>query len=184
MVFKVRNYLTLTNDLIQHTSEYISQLLDRYGYQSELTPATYNFDPEIAQKTCAKSGCHQEAFKQFRTTLMGTNFRQRTMRTWMDPYGPHNCGPSFADLPPAEILKYSGFDYRNTDRIRQDLNVPFTQQQARDKQRICNTCHSGCLDCHYTPQKGKPHEFSKTLLHLVCLNFILPFLALILLPCD
>ena len=93
-------------------------------------PETYNFDPELAQKTCAKSGCHQEAFKQFRTTLMGTNSRQRAMRTWMDPYGPHNCGPSFADLPPTEILKASGFDYRNTEKIRQDLNVSFTNQQA------------------------------------------------------
>ena len=139
----------------------------RYPYEvrtllwNDRNPESYNFDPELAQKTCAKSGCHPEAFKQFRTTQMGTNFRQRTMKTWMDPYGPHNCGPSFADLPPAEILKASGFDYRNTDRILQDLNVPFTRQQARDKQRICNTCHTGCLDCHYTPQNGKPHEFTK-----------------------
>jgi hypothetical protein len=139
----------------------------RYPYEvrtllwSDRNPETYNFDPELAQKTCAKSGCHQEEFKQFRTTLMGANFRQRTMRTWMDPYGPHNCGPSFADLPPEKILKASGFDYRNTKRIRQDLNVPFTRKQARDKQRICNTCHAGCLDCHFTPQKGKPHEFTK-----------------------
>jgi len=92
---------------------------------------------------------------------MGTNFRQRTMKTWMDPYGPHNCGPSFSDLPPTKNLKASGFDYRNTDKIRQNLNVSFTRQQARDKQRICNTCHTGCLDCHYAPQKGKPHEFTK-----------------------
>ena len=139
----------------------------RYPYEvrtilwNDRNPETYNFDPELSQKTCAKSCCHPEELKQFSTTLMATNFRQRTMKTWMDPYGPHNCGPSFADLPPTEILKAAGFDYRNTDRIRQDLNVPFTQQQARDKQRICNTCHTGCLDCHYTPQKGKPHEFTK-----------------------
>jgi hypothetical protein len=142
---------------------------DRYRYPYEVrtllwsdrNPETYNFDSKLARKTCAKSGCHPEAFKQFSTTPMGTNFRQRTMKTWIDPYGPHNCGPSFADLPPSEILKASGFDYRNTDRIRQNLNVSFTVQQARDKQRICNTCHTGCLDCHFTPQKGKPHEFIK-----------------------
>ncbi|MEJ2657685.1 MAG: cytochrome c3 family protein [Desulfobacterales bacterium] len=140
----------------------------RYPYEvrtllwNDRNPKTYNFDPKLAQKTCAKSGCHTEAFKQFRTTLMGANFRQRTMRTWTVPYGPHNCGPSFADLPPEEILKASGFDYQNTDGIRQDLNVSFTRQQARDKQKICNTCHTGCLDCHFTPQRGKPHEFTKT----------------------
>lgn len=140
----------------------------RYPYEvrtilwNDRNPETYNFDPELAQKTCAKSECHQEAFKQFRTTLMGTNFRQRTMKTWTDPYGPHNCGPSFADLPPSDILTDTGFDYRNTEKIRQDLNVSFTNQQARDKQRICNTCHAGCLDCHFTPQKERPHEFTKT----------------------
>ena len=139
----------------------------RYPYEvrtilwHDRNPETYNFDPDLAQKTCAKSSCHPDMLKQFKTTTMAANFRQRTMKTWMDPYGPHNCGPSFADLPPAEILNASGFDYQNTDRIRQDLNLPFTRQQARDKQRICNTCHAGCLDCHYTPQNGKPHEFKK-----------------------
>jgi hypothetical protein len=139
----------------------------RYPYEvrtllwHDRNPETYNFDPKLAEITCAKSGCHPEAFKQFRTTPMGTNFRQRTMKTWKDPYGPQNCGPSFADLPPAEILEACGFDYRNTERIRQDLNVPFTRQQAKDKQKICNTCHTGCLDCHYTPRKGKPHELTQ-----------------------
>ena len=38
--------LSLTNDLIQRTCEFIVDLLDRYGYKSELTPATYNFDPD------------------------------------------------------------------------------------------------------------------------------------------
>ena len=93
---------------------------------------------------------------------MATNLRQRTMKTWMDPYGPHNCGPSFADLPPREILQASGFDYQNTEKIRQNLNIPFTRKQAEDKQRICNTCHAGCLDCHFAPQADQSHRFSKT----------------------
>lgn len=38
--------LSLTNDLLQRISETIRRLLDRCGYQSELTPATYNFDPK------------------------------------------------------------------------------------------------------------------------------------------
>jgi hypothetical protein len=140
----------------------------RYPYEvrtilwHDRNPQTYNFDPKLAQKTCGKSGCHPEQLQQFNTTIMAGNFRQRTMRTWLDPYGPHNCGPSFADLPPPEILKAAGFDYRNTDRIRQDLNLPFTRQQARDKQKICNTCHAGCLDCHFTPQADQPHRFAKT----------------------
>lgn len=68
-------------------------------------PESFNFDPEIIKKTCGKRGCHAEELKQFRTTIMGVNFRQRTMISWLEPYGPHNCGPSFADVPPEEILK-------------------------------------------------------------------------------
>jgi hypothetical protein len=51
---------------------------------------TFNFDPEIAKKTCGKSNCHPDQLKQFNTTIMATNFRQRTMRTWLEPYGPQN----------------------------------------------------------------------------------------------
>ena len=51
---------------------------------------TFNFDPEIAKRTCGKSNCHPEQLKQFKTTIMATNFRQRTMRTWVEPYGPQN----------------------------------------------------------------------------------------------
>ena len=51
---------------------------------------SFNFDPEIAKKTCGKSNCHPDQLKQFNTTIMATNFRQRTMRTWLEPYGPQN----------------------------------------------------------------------------------------------
>jgi hypothetical protein len=51
---------------------------------------TFNFDPDIAGKTCGKSNCHPEELRQFSTTIMGTNFRQRTMMTWLKPYGPQN----------------------------------------------------------------------------------------------
>ncbi|MGO9378788.1 MAG: hypothetical protein ACLP29_09590 [Dissulfurispiraceae bacterium] len=51
---------------------------------------TFNFDPEIARKTCGKPNCHPDQLKQFNTTIMATNFRQRTMRTWLEPYGPQN----------------------------------------------------------------------------------------------
>jgi epoxyqueuosine reductase QueG len=38
--------LSLTNDLIERISEFIRHRLEQDGYQSELTPATYNFDPD------------------------------------------------------------------------------------------------------------------------------------------
>ncbi len=124
---------------------------------------TFNFDPEIAKKTCSKSNCHPQELKQFKKSIMGRNYRQRYMKTWTKPYGPHNCGPSFADLPPIEELNGAGFDYKNTEEIIKDLNVPFTKEQAEVKQKFCNICHAGCLDCHYTPSREEGvHSFKKT----------------------
>jgi hypothetical protein len=51
---------------------------------------TLGYDPAIAQKTCGKSGCHPDQVKQFSTSVMGANFRQRSMRTWNDIHGPNN----------------------------------------------------------------------------------------------
>lgn len=125
-------------------------------------PETLSFNPEIAKKTCGKSGCHPQELDQFRKTTMARNFRQRTMKTWLKPYGPHNCGPSFADLPLMEVLKESGFSFKNTEEIIRELNTDFTKEQAMVKQKFCNMCHAGCLDCHYSPIREKGvHAFSK-----------------------
>ncbi|MDA8168421.1 MAG: cytochrome c3 family protein [Nitrospiraceae bacterium] len=123
-------------------------------------PRTFNFDPAIAAKTCGKPDCHPQELAQFRTSIMGRNFRQRTMKTWLRPYGPHNCGPSFADLPATRELDSAGFDYSNTRKIMDEVNVPFSKAQAEDKQKFCNICHAGCLDCHYAPdRKLGAHRF-------------------------
>ena len=125
-------------------------------------PESFNFDFEIAKKTCGKRGCHAEELKQFRTSIMGRNFRQRTMVSWLEPYGPHNCGPSFADVPPEEVLKKVGFDFTNTEKIRKEMNISFTNEQAMRRQKMCNICHAGCLDCHYAPSREKgSHAFLK-----------------------
>lgn len=125
-------------------------------------PKTFNFDPKIAEKTCGKSNCHPQELEQFRKTIMGTNFRQRTMKTWLDPYGPHNCGPSFADTPPFSYLRDAGFDFKNTEDIVKNLNTVFSKDQAISKQKLCNICHAGCLDCHYAPDKEKGvHAFNR-----------------------
>lgn len=125
-------------------------------------PDSFNFDPEIARKTCGKRGCHTEELKQFKTTIMARNLRQRTMRSWLEPYGPHNCGPSFADVLPEEVLKKAGFDFTNTEKIRKEMNIAFTNEQAMRRQKMCNICHAGCLDCHYAPSREKgSHSFIK-----------------------
>lgn len=123
---------------------------------------TFNFDPDVAERTCGKASCHPEMLAQFKKTTMATNFRQRTMRTWLKPYGPHNCGPSFADLPPQHILKSASLSFQNREEIARGLSVPFSKEQAAAKQKFCNVCHAGCLDCHYAPEeKGGTHRFTK-----------------------
>ena len=44
-----------------------------------------------------------------------------------------------------------------------EINTTLTFDQAKDKQRACNVCHTGCLDCHYAPSReGGSHAFSRT----------------------
>lgn len=134
-------------------------------------PETLGYDPIITRKTCGKGGCHPAEVKQFNQTTMGTNLRQRTMKTWLLPYGPHNCGPSFADIPPPHKTERSRFSFENYNEIVKNLNTTFTKEQAIAKQRFCNVCHTGCLDCHYTPFLNKGvHNFSKTPPALSCLG--------------
>jgi hypothetical protein len=116
-------------------------------------PVTMGYDPAIAKKTCGTRDCHPEQVEQFSHTIMGSNFRQRTMRTWLEPYGPHNCGPSFADTPPDGIADGDEFSPENYEAIVKEMNAAFSMEQAVDKQKICNVCHAGCLDCHYEPTR-------------------------------
>lgn len=51
---------------------------------------TYGYDPRIAEKTCGQSACHPNEVDQFNASVMGSNFRQRSMRTWTDIHGPNN----------------------------------------------------------------------------------------------
>jgi len=53
-------------------------------------PVTLGYDPAIAQKTCGRAACHPDQVKQFETSIMGSNFRQRSMRVWNDSHGPNN----------------------------------------------------------------------------------------------
>ncbi len=133
---------------------------------------TFGYDPRIVEKTCGRSDCHATEFRQFNRTKMGTNIRQRTMRTWLEPYGPHNCGPSFADLPPMEVFSKAAFSFKNAEDIAKELNVPFTKKQALDRQRFCNACHTGCLDCHYVPDRETGvHNFARKPPAKSCVGF-------------
>lgn len=122
-------------------------------------PETLGYDRDIARRTCGKKGCHQLEVEQFDGTVMGGNVRQRSTRHWMDEHGPNNCGPSFADLPPGPGAGYSKSNY---EIIKKGLSCPSTYEDATGRQRYCNVCHSGCMDCHYDPNpETGAHSFTR-----------------------
>jgi len=46
--------------------------------------------------------------------------------------------------------------------IAAQVTASFTPEQAVAKQKACNLCHTGCLDCHYTPSRERgAHAFSR-----------------------
>jgi hypothetical protein len=90
----------------------------------------------VMEKTCGK--CHPREFAEFRTSNMARNAKQSLYKGWTNTkHGPHNCGVWFAD---------------NYKAIAANTAVPFSWDMNSLNQRACNTCHVGCLDCHYDPQ--------------------------------
>lgn len=114
---------------------------------------TLTQDFDVMKKTCGK--CHEKEFAEFSKSTMGTNGKQSQYKGWLDPRrGPHNCGPWFEG---------------NFERMQAATSVPMSRESHLINQKACNTCHVGCLDCHFTPQpksagdqsKGA-HSFAKT----------------------
>ncbi|MHB8174531.1 MAG: cytochrome c3 family protein [Nitrospirota bacterium] len=120
---------------------------------------TLGFDPNIAEETCGRRGCHPLEVKQFKKTIMGGNVRQRSTHFWTDIHGPNNCGPSFADMPPGAG---AGFSTANYKLVKAETSCPSSYGNATDRQRFCNVCHAGCIDCHYYPTvSGGVHNFTR-----------------------
>lgn len=114
---------------------------------------TLTQDFDVLKKTCGK--CHEKEFAEFSKSTMGTNGKQSQYKGFLDPRrGPHNCGPWFEG---------------NFERMQATTAVPMTRESHLINQKVCNTCHVGCLDCHFNPQpkaagdqtKGA-HSFAKT----------------------
>lgn len=114
---------------------------------------TLTQDFAVLKKTCGK--CHEKEFVEFSKSTMGTNGKQSQYKGWLDPQrGPHNCGPWFEG---------------NFERMQTSTSVPMSRESHLINQKACNTCHVGCLDCHFNPQPksaGDPskgaHSFAKT----------------------
>jgi len=114
---------------------------------------TLTQDFEVMKKTCG--ACHAKEFAEFSKSTMGTNGKQSQYKGWTDPQrGPHNCGPWFEG---------------QFDRMQANTAVPMDRKGHAINQKACNTCHVGCLDCHFNPMPKNPanlsqgsHTFAKT----------------------
>jgi hypothetical protein len=92
---------------------------------------------------------------------MGGMAKQSSYKGWTDPArGPHNCGPWFDG---------------NYEVMQANTTLPIPKDGHAVNQKVCNTCHTGCLDCHYDPKPKNPknralgsHTFVKSPTPLSC----------------
>lgn len=116
---------------------------------------TDNLSQDFGRMERSCGTCHARQFAEFTRSTMARNGKQSAYRTWTDrERGPHNCGVWFGD---------------NHEAIAANTAVPFDRATNALNQRQCNTCHVGCLDCHYDPQPSDPadpkngmHTFRRT----------------------
>jgi hypothetical protein len=114
---------------------------------------TLTQDFTVMEKTCGV--CHRKEFDEFSRSTMGINDKQSRYKGWIEQErGPHNCGPWFEG---------------NFTAMQANTAIPMSPESHRLNQMVCNSCHVGCLDCHFNPQPKAPadpaigpHTFSKT----------------------
>jgi hypothetical protein len=114
---------------------------------------TLSQDFAVMERTCGR--CHRDEVAQFSRSPMGTNGKQSQYRGWLSPErGPHNCGPWFEG---------------NLAAMQSATAVPIPPGSQRLNQKLCNSCHVGCLDCHFSPRDTSatdpsqgPHTFVRT----------------------
>jgi hypothetical protein len=108
-------------------------------------PDTLTQDFGVMKKSCG--ACHEKEFDEFSRSTMATNGKQSQYKGWTDKRrGPHNCGPWFDG---------------NFEAMQQNTALAMSPESHRINQRVCNSCHVGCLDCHFNPQRKDPTDLSK-----------------------
>lgn len=101
---------------------------------------TLSVDFDLLKATCGT--CHAAQYEEFTKSTKARFGKQGAYIGWTNrEHGPHNCGAWFESSVAA---------------ISAGTTLPFTPQAAGVNQRTCNSCHTGCLDCHYLPQPANP----------------------------
>lgn len=137
-----------------------TELKDNDEYRTVLwhdkNPGTLAFNPMLAEKTCGR--CHAEQVRTFVKTAMGGAkgvHTQSQYRTWTGSSGPQSCGLWLGVMTePGQ----EGFTDENVKLFNAHSTMPVPTEAAFNMQRNCNTCHVGCLDCHYRPEAAAPAD--------------------------
>jgi hypothetical protein len=130
------------------------ELKDNPDYRTiiwhDKNPETLAFNPVLAEKTCGK--CHPKHVQGFLQTSMGGAKGVHTQSQyvyWTSAAGPQSCGPWLGVMTRPEQDKFTD---ENIALYNGHSTTAMPQKVGHNMQRNCNTCHVGCLDCHYDPQ--------------------------------
>ncbi len=155
--------LSLTNNLIQMISEYIKESLMENGYHSELTPATYNFDPKsLTARWSHKHLAHVAGLGRFginaqMITPAGCSGRLGSLVTDADlGNNPlvtvehlclHKVGQDCAECIrncPVKAVSFEGIDrHRCNQRLQVNLKRFAAMPDMRDDMEVCAKCVAG-----------------------------------------
>ncbi len=161
--------LSLTNDLIQMISEFIKSYLLKNGYHSELTPATYNFDPKastarwshkhlahiaglgrfgINAQMITPAGCSGRLGSLVTDADLGNN-PLVTVETLCLQKAGHDCAECIKNCP-VKAVSSEGIDrHRCNQRLQVNLKRFAAPPDMRDDMEVCAKCVAG-MPCSLT----------------------------------
>jgi len=161
--------LSLTNDLIQDISQFLKNALLDNGYHTELTPATYNFDPEsLTARWSHKHLAHISGLGRFglnaqMITPSGCSGRLGSLVTEADLGNHplvtvehlclHKAGQACLkciEKCPVNAVSTKGIDrHRCNQRLQVNLKRFAAQPDMRDDMEVCAKCVAG-MPCSLT----------------------------------
>ncbi len=161
--------LSLTNALIQDISEFIKDYFIKNGYHSELTPATYNFDPEsltarwshkhlahiaglgrfgINAQMITLSGCSGRLGSLVTEAELGNNPLVSVEHLCLHKAG-HECLKCINSCP-VKAVSPKGIDrHRCNQRLQVNLKRFAAKPNMSDDMEVCAKCVAG-LPCSLT----------------------------------
>ena len=155
--------LYVTNELIQKISEFIKDSLFSIGYKSELTPATYNFDPEsltarwshkhlahiaglgrfgINSQMITPEGCSGRLGSLVTEADLGDNPLVTVEHLCLHKSG-RECSKCIQNCP-VKAVSFEGIDrHRCNDRLQINLKRFAAMPDMRDDVEVCAKCVAG-----------------------------------------